>query len=125
MKDDRRIRRVEKEIQHLVANFLLKGFKYPLRGFVSVTRVESNERLRTAKVFVSVMGTDEDKKETMATLEEHVRDIQLVVNDLLRMRFVPRITILLDEGMEKTLKIEAALREIELARLKNEPSTKE
>ncbi len=116
MKDDRRIRRVEKEIQHVVANFLLKGFKHPLRGFVSITRVESNEKLRTAKILVSVMGDEAEKDESISILNENIRDIQNEINKHLRMRYVPRVSIVLDEGMEKTLRIEAALREIAQSR---------
>ncbi len=116
MKDGRRVRRVEKELQHIVANFLLRGFKYPLRGLVSVTRVESNEKLRTAKVFVSVMGSDADKEESIAALTEHVQDIQNEINTNLRMKNIPRVSILLDEGLEKTLRIEATLRELARAR---------
>lgn len=122
MKDGRRIRRVEKEIQHIVANFLLDGFKHPLHGFVSVTRVESNEKLRTAKVFVSVMGSETDKQESIDTLTAHIRDIQNLINKSLRMRNVPRISIVLDEGMERTLRIEAALREIAQAQSSEKPA---
>lgn len=115
MSEGRRVLRVEKELQHIVANYLVRGFKGPLRGLVSVSRVESNPKLRTAKVFVSVFGNDEDREESLLSLQENLYAIQQHVNKQMRMKFVPRISIVLDTGIEKYLKVESLLREISLA----------
>lgn len=114
MSESRRVQRVEKELQHIVANYLVRGFKGPLRGLVSVSRVESNPKLRTAKIFVSVFGNDEDRDETMLSLQENLHSIQQHVSKQMRMKFVPRISIVLDTGIEKYLKVEALLRDISL-----------
>lgn len=111
-KDNRRVQRVEKELQHIVANYLIRGFKGKLYGLVSVSRVESNPKLRTAKVFVSVMGSDDDKKKSIEALQENAYFIQKEVNHALKMKFVPRVSIVLDEGLERLMKVETALREI-------------
>lgn len=112
MSESRRVQRVEKELQHIVANYLLRGFKGGLRGLVSVSRVESNPKLRTAKVYVSVLGSNEDREVSLESLQEHIHEIQKHVNAQLRMKFVPRISIVLDEGLEKMLRVESLLREI-------------
>lgn len=114
MSESRRVQRIEKELQHIVANYLVRGFKEPLRGLVSVSRVESNPKLRTAKIFVSVFGNDEDREETILLLQENVYVIQQHVNKQMRMKFTPRISIVLDTGIEKYLKVEALLRDISL-----------
>jgi ribosome-binding factor A len=112
MKESRRVQRVEKELQHIVAQYLIRGFKGQLFGLVSVSRVESNPKLRTAKVYVSVLGSEDDKHKTIESLQEWTQDIQNQVNRGLQMKFVPRISIVLDEGLERLLKVETALREI-------------
>jgi len=112
--ESRRVQRVEKEIQHIVANYLVRGFKGRLRGLVSVTRVESNQKLRTAKVFVTVLGSPEDKSSSLETLQDFIYDIQKQVNQNLQMKFVPRISIVEDLGLDKVLRVESLLREVEL-----------
>jgi ribosome-binding factor A len=114
MGDGRRVQRVEKELQHIVANYLVRGFKGQLQGLVSVSRVESNPKLRTAKVYISVMGSDEQRETSIDTLQEHAREIQNHVNKQLRMKFVPRLSFVLDQGLQKLLHVESLLREIAL-----------
>ncbi len=112
MSDNRRVQRVEKELQHIIANYLVRGFKGSLRGLVSVSRVESNPKLRTAKVYISIMGSDDDKEESLLSLQENVREIQQHINRQMRMKYVPRISIVLDTGLEKYLRVEGLLRDI-------------
>ncbi|OFZ19068.1 MAG: ribosome-binding factor A, partial [Bdellovibrionales bacterium RBG_16_40_8] len=112
MVDGRRLQRVEKELQHIIANYLVRGFKGSLHGLVSVSRVESNPKLRTAKVFVSIMGSDADKERSIDALNENIYEIQKHVNKELRMKFVPRISIVHDKGLERILKVETLLRDI-------------
>lgn len=126
MSESRRVQRVEKEIQHIVANYLVRGFKGRLRGLVSVSRVESNPKLRTAKVFVTVLGSDEDQESSLQTLQDYIYDIQKQVNQSLQMKFVPRLSIVQDLGMEKVLRVEALLREVALqSRDKEQNETKQ
>lgn len=112
MSQSRRVQRVEKELQHIVANYLLKGFKGRLCGLVSVSRVEANAQLRTAKVYVSVLGSDEDRRNSLESLQQGTHEIQQHVNKQLRMKFVPRISLILDEGLEKLLRVESLLRQV-------------
>ncbi|MCB0351188.1 MAG: 30S ribosome-binding factor RbfA [Bdellovibrionales bacterium] len=110
----RRVQRVEKELQHIVAKYLVRGYKGRLRGLVSVSRVESNPKLRTAKVYVSIMGSDEDRDASLESLKDHLHDIQAHVSEQLRMKYVPRISIVLDEGLHRLLRVESLLRDISL-----------
>jgi len=114
MGDGRRVQRIEKELQQLVANYLQRGFKGRLQGLVSVSRVESNTKLRTAKVYVSIMGSDDQRESSIETLNEYIRDVQQHLNKNLHMKFPPRISFQLDSGLERLLKVESLLREISL-----------
>lgn len=125
MGDGRRVQRVEKELQHIVANYLVREMRGSLRGLVSVSRVESNPKLRTAKIFVSIMGSEEDKEESLLTLQENIRDIQQHVNKQMRMKYVPRLAIVLDTGLEKYLRVEGLLREISTETKSSNKNTKQ
>lgn len=110
--EQKRSQRVERELQQLVAQYLVKGFKYPLRGLVSVSRVEVNEKMRAAKIFVTVLGTERDREISLETLQEHVHDIQKHVSSKIRMKFVPRLSVNEDLGLAKMLKLEQTFRDI-------------
>ena len=73
--DGRRVARAEREIQTNVAQFLIRGFKTPLPGLVTVASVRMPGDLRTAKVYVSVLGTDDQKKEALELLQERAFEV--------------------------------------------------
>ena len=113
MADLRRIQRVEKELQQIVASYLVRGLNQKLYGLVSVSRVQVSEKLRTAKVFISVLGSDEDRDRSLEVLEERRHDVQKHVGRSLSMKFTPKISFEIDHGFEHMLKVESLLHEIQ------------
>lgn len=111
--DGRRVQRVEQEIQKTVAQFLISGFRFPLPGLVTVARVMMPGDLRTAKVYVSVLGSDEDRESALETLQERAYEIQDYIGRQLRMRFCPKLTFYADDTTEHVLKIDRILYELE------------
>lgn len=111
--DGRRVHRVEQEIQKTVAQFLISGFRVPLPGLVTVARVIMPADLRTAKVYVSVLGSDEERKEALETLQERAFDVQNYIGKELRMRYCPKLTFYPDDTTEHVLKIDRILYELE------------
>jgi ribosome-binding factor A len=116
----RRAQRVEKELQHIVAKFLIRGLKIKLPGLVTVSRVQVNEKIRTAKIFVSILGSDKDTEDALELLEEYTPDVQKHVSKELRMKFIPRVAFVLDRGLEHYLKVESALHQISQERKNRE-----
>jgi ribosome-binding factor A len=117
---ERRAQRVEKELQHIVANFLIRGLKVKLPGLVTVSRVQVGEKIRTATIYVSVLGSETDAENALELLEEYTSDVQKHVGKELRMKFVPRVNFVLDHGLENYLKVESALHKISEERKKTE-----
>ncbi len=118
--DGRRVARAEREIQTNIAQFLIRGFKTPLPGLVTVASVRMPGDLRTAKVYVSVLGTDEQKKEALELLQERAFEVQNYLGKELKMRFCPKVTFYLDHATEQVLKVERILHDLESERkLKN------
>lgn len=111
MKDGFRVRRVERELLELISEYFQK--KLPLPAVTTVARVESNEKLRTAKVFVSVMGDEDQKFEALDMIKEDLYSLQGFLNKKMHMKFVPRVSFELDQGLEHMMKIQEILTEEE------------
>jgi ribosome-binding factor A len=109
---ERRAQRVEKQLQQIVANFLIRGLKVKLPGLVTVSRVQVGEKIRTAKIYVSILGADGDSERALDLLEEFTPDVQRHVSKELRMKFIPRVSFVLDTGLEHYLKVESLLHKI-------------
>lgn len=112
MGDGRRIARVEKEVQIQVASYLQSGFSDPLPGLVTVAHVKMPADLRTAKVYISILGADDQRDEVIDTLQERAFEIQDFIGRKLQMRYCPKLTFYLDHTTDQVLKIEKILHDI-------------
>ena len=61
--------------------------------------------LKTCKVYVSVMGSDEDKENTMAGLNSAKGMIRSLLAKRMNMRNTPELTFILDESIEKGIEM--------------------
>lgn len=122
MGDGRRVARVEKEIQATIAQFLIRGFRSPLPGLVTVAHVKMPADLRTAKVYISVLGSKQDQEQTLELLQDRAYEIQNFIGKELRMRYCPKLTFFADHTTEELLKVEKILKELEDERQLKEKS---
>ncbi|MBK7961655.1 MAG: 30S ribosome-binding factor RbfA [Bdellovibrionales bacterium] len=104
--DGRRVARVEKELQHVIAQYLISGFKEPLPGLVTVASVRMPGDLRTARVYVSVLGEPESLERVLEILQERAFEIQRYIGAELKMRYCPKLTFERDHTTEQVLKVE-------------------
>jgi ribosome-binding factor A len=111
--DPRRAERVAEGIRTEVATFLRGGAKDPrLKGLVTVTAVDVTRDLRHAKVFVSVMGTDEERKATYEGLASVAHHLRGTVGRALRLRAAPEIEFKVDESIAHAARIESLLAQV-------------
>lgn len=82
----------------------------------TITRVEITKDLHFAKVYVSVIGTKEEKEKTIEALQSAAGFIAVAASKKVVMRYFPALTFKLDEGVDKHMRIEEILREIESKR---------
>jgi ribosome-binding factor A len=111
--DGRRIARVEQEVQKTIAQFLIAGLKVRLPGLVTVARVQMPTDLRTAKVFISVLGSEQQREEVLDLLQDNAYRIQDYIGKELRMRYCPKLTFHQDHATDNILKIERILADLE------------
>ena len=111
--DGRRVARVEQEVQKTIAQFLVSGLKVRLPGLVTVASVRMPADLRAAKVYISVLGADEEREKVLQLLQSQAYQIQNFIGQELRMRYCPRLTFFQDTTTEHVLKVDRILMELE------------
>src|SRR5512133_2173858 len=111
----RRQIQVAEEIQQIISVLLQREMKDPRIGFVTVTQVEVTQDLKYARVFVSVMGTPEEQRDTMAALASGRGFMRRELASRMEIRAVPEIQFKLDRGIEYSDRINRLLNEIKQA----------
>ena len=111
--DNRRSDRVSEAIREEVATFLAEGVKDPrVQGLVTVTGVDVTRDLRQARVFVSIMGTDEQKASTMEGLGSLAGHLRSRIGRAMRLRVAPQIEFQIDPSSARAARIESLLSEL-------------
>jgi len=108
-----RTERVAQEIQAAVADMLTRGqLKDPRVGFITITGVKVTPDLRQAKVFYSMMGTDEERAATQKGLEAAKGFVRREVTARVKLRVSPEIVFAFDASLDEGDKIERLLKEV-------------
>jgi len=106
--DAARLQRVREALKEEVSD-ILRGFKDPRLGFVSVTDVEVSRDARVAKVFVSVLGSEEDKDNTLKALKSGTGYVRSELGRRINLRHTPEIHFRLDNSIERGTRIQTLL----------------
>jgi len=103
----RRQEKVARAVKEAVSEVISNHLSDPrIEGLVSVTRVEMAADLRTADVYVSILGKDDAAQSKTFTAITHARSrIQALLADRLHSKFCPVLRFHKDEKFKKTLEI--------------------
>lgn len=99
-----RINRVSELIREALGDILNK-IKDPRIGFITVTSVEVTPDLDIARVFVSVLGEEEQVNDTLKGLESAAGFVRRELGKEIRLRKTPRIVFTFDPGIERGSRI--------------------
>lgn len=108
----RRTRQVGELLKEELDDIIRREVKDPRIGFFSITQVEVPPDLRTARVFVSVLGDDDERAATLSALEKAAKFIRFHLKPRLRMRQIPELEFRDDRSMEYAHQISQTLREV-------------
>lgn len=106
-----RMRRVNEVIREVVATAIASELEDPRIGFVTVTAVDTSPDLRSARVFVSVLGDEEEKEETLAALRASHGLLQSRIATEMRIKYTPTLTFHYDDGPERGVRLSRLLDE--------------
>lgn len=104
------MRRVDEALREVVAAAIVE-LSDPRLGFITVTGVETAADLRTAKVFVSVLGDETERAATLDALRSSHGVLQSRIAGEMRMRRTPTLTFHYDDTIEKGVRISHLLEE--------------
>ena len=106
--------RTEK-VQELAREVLgesIAALKDPRIGFATVTAVRITPDLRQARVYVSVLGSEEGQKSTMAGLKSAAPHLRAELGQQVRLKYLPELIFELDTGAEEAERLDALLKRI-------------
>lgn len=112
MKAKGRTLRVGALIKEEIAKLITKGLKDPRIGFVSVMDVRMSADLRYANVYVSLFGSESERKSSLVGLQHSSGWIRREVGKYLRMRVLPEIRFFPDDTLDKVYHLEEVFEEI-------------
>ena len=107
----------QEQVQNLlvqeVSGMLLRDLKDPRLGFITITGAEVSRDMRHAKVFVSILGSEDEKKESMKALRSASGLIRGEFGRRAHLRVAPEIQFHYDEGIARGSRIFELLHSIE------------
>jgi ribosome-binding factor A len=108
----RRTAKVAEAIRQVVSSAILFGLRDPRVKNVTVLHVEVPTDLRTAKVYVSILGDEKQAALSLQGLNSARGWIQSRIADELQLRLTPVLTFVVDQGVKKSIEVSKMLREL-------------
>ncbi|MFQ6083278.1 MAG: 30S ribosome-binding factor RbfA [Candidatus Aminicenantia bacterium] len=108
----RRKEKVASVIKEEISKIILWELKDPNLGFITVTDVKMSNDLKTAVVYVSVLGKFEDKEKTLSVLNKGQNYIRKSIASKLNLKYNPKLIFDLDDSIEYQDRIERILMKI-------------
>ena len=112
MSNNLRIEKLQELIKQEMSKSILQEIKDPRIGFVTVTDVKLSKDLSVAKIFVSIMGSDEQIKDTLEGLKSALGFLRHEIAKKVRMKYTPKIYFALDTSQNYSEHIQKLLLEI-------------
>ena len=98
---DRRGGRVNHTIQRELGILIAEELNDPrLSPMTSVTHVDVNRDLSIAKVYVTVLGADAEREDSLEALRSATTRLQMLVSQRIEIRKMPRLTFILDDQLQ-------------------------
>jgi ribosome-binding factor A len=118
--------RLNSLLKEVLSEVITREVKHPdLHPLTTVTSVSITKDLHYAKVFISVIGTEQQRKQTIDALESAAGFIAVTASKRVVMRYFPALTFKLDTSVDKQMQIDALINKIhddEKLRTQSHPS---
>jgi len=104
-----RMRRVNAAVREVLSGHIAGDLKDPRIGFVTVTGVETSPDLRHARVYVSVLGSNDERRAALDGLRSSAGFLQAKVGEELRMKRTPTLAFEYDDSIDRGMRISELL----------------
>ena len=119
-----RVVRLNSLLKEVISEVITRDVRNPkVKPLITVTRVDISSDLHYAKVYISVIGTPEDKEQTIAALQTGAGFIAVQASKKVVMRYFPALTFKLDTSVDEHIRIEELLGKIHDEQKSRNPPT--
>ena len=113
-----RLNRINSLLKEVIFEVIQREVRNPhVTTFVSVTQVDTSADLHHAKVYISLIGSNEEKQKVLSALQSAAGFIAVHAAEKVELRYFPNLTFKLDTAAEEHMKIQKILDNIEKERL--------
>jgi ribosome-binding factor A len=105
----KRSQRIQELLLEEISKLVQNGLKDPRIGFTTITKVEVSDNLKHAKIFVSVMGSEQEKTDTLDGLINAKGFIRNALGKNLYLRYLPELDFRRDDNADHVEKISRIL----------------
>lgn len=107
-----RVEKLQEQIKEEVSQIILRGLKDPRIGFVTITEVKLSSDLRNAHIFVSILGSKSEFKDTWEGLRHSTGYIRQELAKRIRVKFAPEIEFFPDTTAQYSEHIQKLINQI-------------
>lgn len=104
-----RMRRVNEIVREVVAEAIPRDLEDPRIGWVTVTQVDTSPDLRNAKIWVSVLGEEDEREATLAALNSSHGILQRAIAREMTLKNTPSLRFLYDDSPERGIRLATLL----------------
>jgi ribosome-binding factor A len=108
----RRTQQMGEFLREEVTDIIRTELDDPRLGFWTITHVEVTQEIRSARIFVSVLGTEQERTDTLKALRGAAGFIRTHLKPRMRTRIIPDLDFRDDRSMEHAEEIARTLREL-------------
>jgi len=113
MKNAKRLARINDEIMRETALIIRSELKDPrVDTITSVTRAAITNDLKLCKLYVSIMGDEEHRKEVVKGLNSSKGFIKKLLAERINLRITPELSFSVDDSLDYAYKIDALLKRV-------------
>ena len=99
------MRRIDEVMRKVIGSAIATDLQDPRIGFVTVTAVQTSPDLRSARVYVSVLGDEDEREATMAALASSHGKLQAAIAREVRIKHTPTLKFHYDESLEQAVRL--------------------
>jgi len=110
----KRTERLNSLLKEVLSEVVRQDVKNPhVSELITITEVEITKDLHYAKVYVSVIGDEKERKETIDALQSAAGFISTMASKKVVMRYFPSLKFILDTTVDEQMKIDSLLKKID------------
>jgi ribosome-binding factor A len=107
------MRSINEAMRKAIGSAIASELEDPRIGFVTVTAVDTSPDLRSARVYVSVLGDESEREATLAALRSAHGVLQAAIARETRIKYTPKLSFAYDESPERAVRLSRLLEEEE------------